>query len=316
MSMGTAISRKGGIYGGSHYAALVGVLVFDSGAARSLVLVVVGLISVFAWIGAYRRWRLVSDMPTSKIRSAAQGYAELSGIAEPVGAEPLRDPVTHEPCVWFRVETYQAQTHRHKGVRRTQWILIKSAESSRPFVLRDDTGTCRVMPRAAEFALDPPLRVRDGSDLEHRVSRIRAGDPLHALGHFQTIHEPAGAAEAADIGTIVKVVQQRAAGIVSGWQASPASMERFDEDHNGDLDAAERKQMQVAAVREARTAMERERRATAVETNVMRVPADGRPYLISTRRARDAGAYYRNWAWVHLAFVLVGLVAAGWLAAS
>ncbi len=42
----------------------------------------IAAISLAAWIGVYRRLRVVDDTPTSNIATAAQGYVELSGRCE------------------------------------------------------------------------------------------------------------------------------------------------------------------------------------------------------------------------------------------
>lgn len=56
--------------------------------------------------------------------------------------------------------------------------------------------------------------------------------------------------------------------------------------------------------------------AATADVNLMYAPSDGRPYLISNRPGTPVGAHYRWWAWVHLAFVFIGVAAAGYLAAS
>jgi len=68
-----------------------------------------GLLGLFGWSAASRRVRIVEDSVRSKIASAAQGYVELVGVAEPTPGEPLRDPVTEAACVWYRVETHSNQ---------------------------------------------------------------------------------------------------------------------------------------------------------------------------------------------------------------
>jgi hypothetical protein len=145
--------------------------------------VVVGAVSLYAWVGALRRWRVARDTPSSKVRSAPQGYVELVGVAEPADHEPLRDPVTNQPCVWFRVETYRSG--------RKRGGLVKATESSRPFLLRDETGACAVHPQEAEITTGPRITVDDGTEFEHWLWRIRPGERLYLAGHFRTIHHSA-----------------------------------------------------------------------------------------------------------------------------
>ena len=53
----------------------------ESRPVTGICLLLIAAISLFAWAGNYRRWRLIVDTPTSSIHSAAQGYVELSGRA-------------------------------------------------------------------------------------------------------------------------------------------------------------------------------------------------------------------------------------------
>jgi hypothetical protein len=150
----------------------------NGGEVRAIIVAAVGAASLFAWIGALRRWRLARDTPSSKVRSAPQGYVELVGVAAPAGPDLLRDPVTREPCVWFRVETYRDYRKR---------ALVRSAQSQQPFLLRDDTGACAVHPAEAEITTAPPVIVAD-AEFQHHVWRIRPGERLYVAGHFRTLH--------------------------------------------------------------------------------------------------------------------------------
>ena len=47
-----------------------------------------------------KKARYLLDTPTSKIRSAAQGYVELYGVIES-RTELLRGPLSEQPCVWW-----------------------------------------------------------------------------------------------------------------------------------------------------------------------------------------------------------------------
>jgi hypothetical protein len=64
----------------------------------ALALGAVGLVQFFR---LQRRRRVMEDMPTARIRSAAQGYVELIGRALPPDA-PLFSPITRTPCCWYR----------------------------------------------------------------------------------------------------------------------------------------------------------------------------------------------------------------------
>ena len=48
------------------------------------------------------RKRLIEDTPTSRIRSAPQGFVELAGVAGVFEGEPIIAPLTQRPCCWYR----------------------------------------------------------------------------------------------------------------------------------------------------------------------------------------------------------------------
>ena len=64
-----------------------------------------GASTVYSFWYAFKAWgknRLIEDTPISRIRSAAQGYVELSGRGTmPPNAEN-KGPLTGIPCTWWR----------------------------------------------------------------------------------------------------------------------------------------------------------------------------------------------------------------------
>lgn len=141
-------------------------------------LILIGLLSLAGWFAAHRRIHVIENTPTSKIASAAQGYAEVCGVAQPSAGAPLMDPVTSTVCVWYRVQTY---VNSAGG-----WVLDRTATSAAPIELRDETGICQVFPAGAEIRLADPERVRASSSREYRVQRIAPGESLYVVGAFET----------------------------------------------------------------------------------------------------------------------------------
>jgi hypothetical protein len=137
-----------------------------------------GALALLGWSAASRRARIVADTASSKIDTAAQGYVEVSGIAEPMPDEPLRDPASGIACVWYRVET-----HANQG---GGWVIERTVRSRAPIRLRDETGVCLILPKGAELRLAGEQRVKENARREHRVQRILAGDRLYAIGWFET----------------------------------------------------------------------------------------------------------------------------------
>jgi hypothetical protein len=103
-----------------------------------------------------RRKRLMENMPTSRIRSVAMGFAELAGTAKAKGA--LAAPFSDIPCVYFRYLVEQEKTRRRGG---RSWETIDRGESAEPFHLQDPTGTILVDPAGAETVLARSFRKTD-----------------------------------------------------------------------------------------------------------------------------------------------------------
>ena len=125
----------------------------------------------FGWRGSIRRRQLVSGTPTSKVATAAKGYAEFRGRARNALPIPLRDPITNTTCVWFHVETEKFDFGKWR------WRTVGSVQSGRPFALEDETGLCLVLPQDARLLTRPAQRVKERLTLRHNVqaySRWRA----------------------------------------------------------------------------------------------------------------------------------------------
>ncbi len=84
-----------------------------------------GLI-VFGFI-VLRRKRLLENVPTSRIRSVAMGFAELAGRAK--NRTPLAAPFSDIPCVYYR---FLVEEER-QGRRGREWTTIDQGQSSDPF---------------------------------------------------------------------------------------------------------------------------------------------------------------------------------------
>ncbi|MGI9245338.1 MAG: GIDE domain-containing protein, partial [Steroidobacteraceae bacterium] len=95
--------------------------------------------------------RLIEDMPTSRIRSAAQGYVELEGRALPLDGQPVLAPLTQRPCVWWRYRIQKKIERGDRRNRRRSWETVNRGQSASPFILDDGTGTCEVQPDGAEI---------------------------------------------------------------------------------------------------------------------------------------------------------------------
>lgn len=110
-----------------------------------LVVLVVGFLAglgliYWGWT-RYRRYALIRDTPTSKVRSMAVGRTEIEGIALPVD-ESLESPFTDEDCLYAK---WEVEEYRHVD-DEWEWVSIGSGRKAVEFFLEDETG--KVLVRA------------------------------------------------------------------------------------------------------------------------------------------------------------------------
>lgn len=111
-----------------------------------------GLFAIYWGWTRYRRYMLVRDTPTEKIRSMAVGRTELEGTAR-VDGTPLDAPFTDEDCVFA---TWTIKEYRYDPEEEEhEWQTIASGEDAIDFYLEDDTG--RVLVRAGQRDADIDL---------------------------------------------------------------------------------------------------------------------------------------------------------------
>ena len=93
-----------------------------------------------------QRKRLIMNTPASKIRSAAMGLVEVSGLAN--GPYTLTAPITGVSCYYYRTLIWQ---WKQRG-KNSSWVKECDETLHLPFYLEDETGRLLVDPQGA--ALD------------------------------------------------------------------------------------------------------------------------------------------------------------------
>jgi len=262
--------------------------------------------------------RLIEDTPTSRIRSAAQGYVELAGNGLQLPGAHNPAPLTRRPCVWWRYRISR-RTQRGAGSRRREgWQTIASGTSSQPFLLDDETGQCIVQPDGAEIVPtesttwygdtpwpasgpDKKLSLTGGRGYRYVEDRIYEHERLYALGDFRSTAS-SGALDP----------QAALAQVLTEWkQDQPALVRRFDKDGDGRIDMAE---WDAARQEARRTARDRDAERPARRNyHVLCRPNGGRLFLLAALPPGDLARRYRRRA----ALSFIGFVAAvyglGWL---
>ena len=106
-----------------------------------------GLYGFFRGFQLLRRKRLVLNTPASKIRSAAVGLVEISGIA--TGPHVISSPLKQVECYYYRSIAWEL---RQRG-KNSEWVKVVEETLHVPFYVDDSTGKLLVDPRGAEMDL-------------------------------------------------------------------------------------------------------------------------------------------------------------------
>jgi len=273
-------------------------------------------IGFYLWKKSFQHARVMEDTPTSKVRSAAQGFVELAGMQYPLDGSNLTAPLSGIPCTWwdYKIEK-RTERRTSKGRTTTSWVLVEKDTSVGFFNLRDETGQALVNPRGADviasltkvwYGNDP--RPTGGESAGFGMGRryrytervMRSGEPIYALGHFETwssVEDPRERAE-------------RRAKILADWKKNPAELvQRFDADGDGRIDADEWEQARQAA--EALVEEHAAKAATKPEVDILMKPDDGHPFILSTKSQEELTRAYRGKAIAGLLLFLLGGVALG-----
>jgi hypothetical protein len=233
------------------------------------------LICVFASVSAFRylRWRrMIEDVPTSRTRSAHQGYVELCGVAELMDGPPIFTPMSRRESVWWSLAV-----EKRDG---DSWRTVSREVSDELFALRDEAGTCIVDADGAKVtpahkrvtrggSSNPLLALTSGKQYRYTERFIVPGDSLYVIGWFRTF-------KSADDWNHADELLEK----LREWKRDqPTLLRRFDANRDGVIDQAE----WARARREARREVAADHRAVSVlpGVNVIGPPEDARPFLIA-----------------------------------
>ena len=279
------------------------------------VLLAVTLAALYFGSRNVRRARLIEDVPTSKTRSAAQGYVELIGQAMPLDGPPITSPLTGKTCLWYR---YEIEKKIRSG-KSSRWQTIEKGISDSLFLLKDGTGHCVVDPEGADVTTEQQRQwygqsSRPQQDItksstglswlvgsgryRYKEALLEEYDPLYAIGLFTTVGRDEQASS----------IQDEVRELIRKWKRDPQMIAKFDSNNDGQIDLEEWDALRQAA---HQAVMSSQVKSTALPAvHVMQKPKDGRPFLLFTH---DPAVMVRQLRWsgwcFKLSAVLVGAVA-------
>lgn len=278
--------------------------------------IIIAGISGFGIFRNVRRARIIEDTPTSKIRSAVQGYVEIIGSGQYFNKTPVIAPLTLSECIWyeFKIEKKEVR-HTSKGTQ-THWRTVESKTSPDFFKLIDETGHCVVNPNGAEVHPESEdswyghsrwpnkasvINARKKSffnvgDYRYTEKRIHHGEDLYALGSFRTVSSDAD----------MQGIKQSVARLLKIWKNQQEQLlKKFDTNQDGEIDLNEWENVRKAAYDKVM----RDKLEKAVEpvTNLLEKTSQRyQPFILSTKPQKELSRRFRIFAALSLAvFVIV-----------
>lgn len=281
------VYRTDWLAGGLHLLIFFVAVQFESAAVWPYALAAMAAVSFFAWMGNFKRYRQIHDVPTSRIASAAQGYAEFFGHSALIPDAPVTAPLSNLPCCWYRYCIEEKSSDN-------KWSTADEGESVSHFLLVDDTGECVVSPDGAEI-LYPRKSVWTQGSLRYTEWLLLPRGVLYAIGDFRTMSS-----------NVLELDKNREIShLLADWKADEAHLlERFDSNRDGTLDLQEWEAARI----EARREVEKQHAATreGVGVHLLCKPADGRVFILAAELPEKLGRRFALWSWLHLAAFFVG----------
>lgn len=291
-----------------------------SGTARWLVLggcSVVALGALFYFVRNQRRLRSMTDTPTARIRSAAQGFTELEGCGHMLDGEPVIAPLTGQRCLWWEFSIEEKQQRYSNKRRVTDWVTVQRDRSTAIFALNDGTDQCIVDPEGAQvISTDnqtwygdsawPRSGPKGGSwglfaSYRYHQRLLAINTSLYAQGLFRT-QRGAGRFDQ----------NEELTALLGEWKRDQASLlKNFDVNQDGRIDLQEwEAARRVALMRIQRQQSEQD---SHPGLHVLARPDGKRPFILSAIAQSKLIRHYRWWSLACIAAFLPAASIAGLL---
>ena len=276
-----------------------------------IALSIICALSLYSIFRFFHRSRIIDDTPTSKIRSAHQGFVELEGVGLMMKGTPIISPINKQPCLWYSFKIEQKVTETinvsNKNIHHdNKWETIDSAVSDNLFLLNDGSGICVIDPDGATItpsysktwygpkqhhmtdvvsasASTVLNSLMSNNNYRYSEKRIDVGADLYVLGLFKTV---GGRNEKLD-----KAAEVR--DLLASWKQKPAVLlARFDENGDGEIDMQEWQAVMQSAQQEISESLKE--RLVQAEIHTLSKPLDSRrPYILSVENQDTISNKYR-----------------------
>ena len=290
--------------------------------------------SLYGVFRFFHRSRIIDDTPTSKIRSAHQGFVELEGRGRLMKGMPITSPLSKKQCLWYsykiehQVKELDIGPKNSHALTKTRWETMDSGVSDNLFLIADDTGICVIDPDGATItpsfsktwygsqkyqlsntgSVDSIL-ARTGIGLSannkyrYTEKRIDTGEDLYILGRFKSI---GGRREKLDKRGEVR-------DLLAKWKTLPNFLlAKFDENGDGEIDLEEWQNVINAAEQEVENSFSE--RLVQPEIHTISKPIDSRrPYIISVEEQAAIANKYRWYSRGNMASFFLSGIAFVWV---
>ncbi len=255
---------------------------------------------------ALHKKRLINDTPTSLLRSAAQGYTELTGRGIHIDGPMLYSPLSGRECLWYRVKTEDISDHNNRYgydlgdifrlfgfSNKSSLVNINVQESDDLFYLDDDTGRCVIDPEGADITPSTKRIWYGNSPVPSRGSALKGSaignrykyteelllprDILYAIGDLKT---QGGAGSMTDM-------REEARDLLVEWKRDHRTLlERFDRNNDGEISESEWERARKNATEEI-TSKHSGDDVPLIVTLLKQTNDSRRPFMISSDPLHD-----------------------------
>jgi hypothetical protein len=275
----------------------------------SIALWSIATIAFLAWAYSYRNARLISNIPTSKIGSASQGYVEIQGTIQSSSETLLTSP-SGTKCVWYSVKHYEANGDSRSYFAELldiDWLLglFKSREgyaligehaSKSPIQIEDNTGACWVLPEDARVFTKHTKISHPNSLYRFEEQLLYPDTKIYVLGDFSSESKPLPKMDA----------QQETVALLETWQQDEASFkQKFDANKDGLIDLKEWESARKQAHHEVKTKHDNIKKES--QQHYISQPLYGEHFIISETAPNTIHQHFLGWATLHFIVMVTAL---------